>query len=82
MLQAVYEAGARIFVAGNAVYGSGDIHGAIIQLKYKVNVALEKSLPRTGERDRYKTRLVEDTQTYIDSSSNELGIEEELHALK
>ena len=44
ILQAVYEAGARIFVAGNAVYGSGDIHGAIIQLRYKVNVALERKL--------------------------------------
>src|SRR5918998_462843 len=32
-LQQSYDAGARIFVAGAAVYGGGDIHGAVIQLR-------------------------------------------------
>jgi transketolase len=82
MLQAVYEAGARIFVAGNAVYGSGDIHGAIIQLRYKVNVALERKLLEQANaigirRDWLKTR-----KHILIPLANELGIEEELHALK
>jgi len=82
ILQAVYEAGARIFVAGNAVYGSGDIHGAIIQLRYKVNVALERKLLEQANtigirRDWLKTR-----KHILIPLANELGIEEELHALK
>ncbi len=82
IVQKVYEAGARIFVAGNAVYGSGDIHGAIIQLRHKVNVALErKLLDQANEigirRDWLKTR-----KHILIPLANELGIEEELHALK
>lgn len=82
ILQAVYEAGARIFVAGNAVYGSDDIHGAIIQLKHKVGVALERKLLEKADsigvrRDWLKTR-----KHILIPLANELGIEEELHALK
>ena len=42
-LPLVYEAGARILVTGNAVYGTPDIQGAILQLKHTANVVLEKS---------------------------------------
>jgi transketolase len=82
ILQAVYEAGARIFVAGNAVYGSGDINGGIIQLRHKVNVALERKLLEKANaidirRDWLKTR-----KHILIPLANELGIEEELHALK
>ena len=43
-LQQVFDAGARIMVAGNAVYGSPDINSNIIQLRHKANVAIETKL--------------------------------------
>lgn len=81
ILQAVYEAGARIFVAGNAVYGSGDIHGSIIQLRHKVNVALERKLLEKANAIGIRRGWLKTRKHILIPLANELGIEEELHAL-
>ena len=82
IVQNVYEAGARIFVAGNAVYGSGDIHGAIIQLRHKVNVALERRLLAEANAIGIRNDWLKTRKHILIPLANELGIEEELHALK
>jgi len=82
IVQKVYEAGARIFVAGNAVYGSGDIHGAIIQLRHKVNVALERKLLDESNAIGIRNDWLKTRKHILIPLANELGIEEELHALK
>ncbi len=82
IVQKVYEAGGRIFVAGNAVYGSGDIHGAIIQLRHKVNVALERKLLDEANAIGIRNDWLKTRKHILIPLANELGIEEELHALK
>jgi len=82
IVQEVYEAGARIFVAGNAVYGSSDIHGAIIQLRHKVNVALERKLLDQANAIGIKHDWLKTRKHILIPLASELGIEEELHALK
>ena len=81
-LQQVYDAGARIFVAGNAVYGGGDIHGAIIQLRHKAAVALEGKLLNHATRLGIRTDWMKARKHILIPYANELGIEEELHAVK
>jgi hypothetical protein len=81
-LQQVYDAGARIVVAGNAVYGSADIHGAIIQLRHKANVALEKRLLDHAIRIGIRTDWMRVRKHILIPLASELGIEEELHATK
>lgn len=82
IVQKVYEAGGRIFVAGSAVYGSGDIHGAIIQLRHKVNVALERKLLDEANAVGIRNDWLKTRKHILIPLANELGIEEELHALK
>ncbi|HKU50304.1 MAG TPA: ribulose-phosphate 3-epimerase [Nitrososphaera sp.] len=81
-LQQVYDAGARIFVAGNAVYGGGDIHGAIIQLRHKAAVALERKLLDHAMQLGIKTDWMKVRKHILIPYASELGIEEELHAIK
>ncbi len=81
-LQQVYEAGAKIFVAGNAVYGSSDINGAIIQLKHKANVALEKRLLSKSTSLDIRRDWIKARRHILIPLANELGIEEELNAIK
>ena len=81
-LQQVYDAGARIFVAGNAVYGGGDIHGAIIQLRHKAAVALERKLLEHSTTLGIRTDWMKARKHILIPFANELGIEEELHAIK
>jgi transketolase len=81
-LQQVYDAGARIFVAGNAVYGGGDIHGAIIQLRHKAAVALERKLLEHSTTIGIRTDWMKARKHILIPFANELGIEEELHAIK
>ena len=81
-LQQVYDAGARIFVAGNAVYGGGDIHGAIIQLRHKAAVALERKLLAHSTTLGIRTDWMKARKHILIPYANELGIEEELHAIK
>ena len=79
-LQEVYDAGAKIMVAGNAVYGSSDIHGAIIQLKHKANVALERKLLARSTSLEIRQDWIRARRHILIPLANELGIEEELHA--
>ena len=79
-LQQVYDAGAKIVVAGSAVYGSSDIHSAIIQLKHKANVALEKRLLSRSNDLGIKQDWIKARRHILIPLANELGIEEELNA--
>jgi transketolase len=81
-LQQVYDSGARIFVAGNAVYGGGDIHGAIIQLRHKAGVALERRLLYHATQLGIRADWMKPRKHILIPYANELGIEEELHAVK
>ena len=81
-LQQVYDAGARIFVAGNAVYGGGDIHGAIIQLRHKAAVALERKLLDHSTHLGIRTDWMKARKHILIPYANEIGIEDELHAIK
>jgi transketolase len=81
-LQDVYEAGARILVAGSAVYGSSDIHGAIIQLKHTGNVALERRLLKHATKLGIRVDWMKTRKHILIPLAKELEIEEELHAIK
>ncbi|HXG06570.1 MAG TPA: ribulose-phosphate 3-epimerase [Nitrososphaera sp.] len=81
-LQQAYDAGARIFVAGAAVYGGGDIHGAVIQLRHKAAVALERRLLDHATRLNIRSEWMKARKHILIPYANELGIEEELHAIK
>ena len=81
-LQQVYDAGARILVAGNAVYGRTDINGAIIQLRHKANVALERRLLEHATKLGIISDWMKARKHILIPLANELGIEEELHAIK
>ena len=81
-LQSVYDAGARIFVAGNAVYGNSDIHSAMIQLRHKAAVALEKRLLEHSAKLGIKADWMKARKHILIPFASELGIEEELNAIK
>jgi transketolase len=80
ILQQVYDSGAKIVVAGNAVYGSSDIHGAIIQLKLKANIALEKRLLNRSTSLDIRQDWIKARRHVLIPLASELGIEEELNA--
>lgn len=81
-LQQVYGAGARIMVAGNAVYGSSDINGAIIQLKHTANVTLERTLLENATQIGTRSEWLKARKHILIPFASELGIEEEIHAIK
>ena len=81
-LQQVYDSGARILVAGSAVYGSSDIHGAIIQLRHKANVALEKRLIEHATNIGIRSDWMKIRKHILIPLASELEIESELHAIK
>jgi transketolase len=81
-LQQVYDSGARILVAGNAVYGSSDIHGAIIQLRHKANVTLERRLIEHASTIGIRSDWIKIRKHILIPLANELEIEGELRAVK
>jgi transketolase len=81
-LQQVFDAGARVMVAGNAVYGSADINSNIIQLRHKANVALERKLLEIATIRDIRNDWMKTRKHILIPLANELGIEEELHAIK
>jgi transketolase len=81
-LQQVYDSGARILVAGNAVYGSSDIHGAIIQLRHKANVTLERRLIEHASAIGIRSDWIKIRKHILIPLANDLEIEGELHAVK
>jgi transketolase len=81
-LQQVYDSGAQILVAGSAVYGSSDIHGAIIQLRHKANVALEKRLIEHATNIGIRSDWMKIRKHILIPLASELEIEGELHAIE
>lgn len=81
-LQSVYDAGARIFVAGNAVYGNADIHSAVIQLRHKAAVTLERRLLEHSTKLGIRPDWMKARKHILIPYASELGIEEELNAIK
>jgi transketolase len=81
-LPQVYDAGARIFVTGNAVYGNVDVHTAVIQLRHKAAVALERKLLDHATRLGIRGDWMKARKHILIPYASELGIEAELHAVK
>jgi sensor histidine kinase regulating citrate/malate metabolism len=81
-LQQTYDAGARIFVAGAAVYSGGDIHGSVIQLRNKAEVALERRLLNHATQLNIRADWMKARKHILIPYANELRIEEELHAIR
>ena len=81
-LQQVFDAGARIMVAGNAVYGSPDINSNIIQLRHKANVAIETKLLELATINDMRSDWTKSRKNMLIPLAKELGIEEDLHAIK
>jgi hypothetical protein len=61
------------------VYGSTDIRGAIIQLKHKANVALEKRLLDHATKLGIRSDWMKTRKHILIPLANELDIEEEFH---
>src|SRR5687768_4531477 len=81
-LQQVFDAGARIMVAGNAVYGSPDINSNIIQLRHKANVAIETKLLELATINDMRSDWIKSRKNMLIPLAKELSIEEDLHAIK
>jgi transketolase len=81
-LQQVFDAGARIIVAGSAVYGSADINLNLIQLRHKANVALERKLLDLATAKGIRTDWMKTRKHILIPLANELRVEDELHAIK
>ena len=81
-LQQVFDAGARIMVAGSAVYGIADINSNIIQLRHKANVAIELKLLEYATLKDIRSDWIKSRKHILIPFAKEVGIEEELHAIK
>jgi transketolase len=81
-LQQVYDAGARIFVAGSAVYGNSDIHSAIIELRHEAAVALERKLLDHATRLGVRKEWLNARKHILIPYATRLGIKGELHAIE
>lgn len=80
-VQQVYDAGARILVAGSAVFSNNDINAAIIQLRHKTNVTLERNLLRKADENNIRKDWLIARKHILIPLANELGIEGELNEL-
>lgn len=75
-LQQVYDAGARIMVAGNAIFAHADINFAILQLRHKANVALERKLLQKAKEINIEDDWMKARKQVLIPLANELGVEE------
>ncbi|MGD1836021.1 MAG: ribulose-phosphate 3-epimerase [Nitrososphaeraceae archaeon] len=80
-VQQVYDVGARIMVAGNAVFSHSDINAAIIQLKHKVNVTLERNLLKCASENGVRNDWIKARKRILIPLASELGIEVELNEI-
>ena len=80
-VQRVYDAGARIMVAGSAVFSNSDINTAILQLKHKTNVTLERNLLKKADENRIRKDWIIARKHILIPVANELGIEDEINRL-
>ena len=80
-VQRVYDAGARIMVAGSAVFSNSDINTAILQLKHKTNVTLERNLLKKADENSVRKDWIVARKHILIPVANELGIEDEINRL-
>jgi transketolase len=80
-VQQVYDAGARIMVAGSAVFSNSDINTAILQLKHKTNVTLERNLLKKADENSIRKDWIIARKHILIPVANELGIEDEINRL-
>ena len=80
-VQRVYDAGARIMVAGSAVFSNSDINTAILQLKHKTNVTLERNLLKKADENSIRKDWIIARKHILIPVANELGIEDEINRL-
>jgi transketolase len=80
-VQRVYDAGARIMVAGSAVFSNSDINTAILQLKHKTNVTLERNLLKKADENSVRKEWIVARKHILIPVANELGIEDEINRL-
>jgi transketolase len=80
-VQRVYDAGARIMVAGSAVFSNSDINTAILQLKHKTNVTLERNLLKKADENNIRKDWIIARKHILIPVANELGIEDEINRL-
>ena len=80
-VQRVYDAGARIIVAGSAVFSNSDINAAIIQLKHKTNVILERNLLKKADENGIRKDWIIARKHILIPLAIELGIEDEINQL-
>jgi transketolase len=80
-VQRVYDAGARIIVAGSAVFSNSDIDAAIIQLKHKTNVILERNLLKKADENGIRKDWIIARKHILIPLAIELGIEDEINQL-
>ncbi|HET6588526.1 MAG TPA: ribulose-phosphate 3-epimerase, partial [Candidatus Nitrosocosmicus sp.] len=80
-VQRVYDAGARIMVAGSAVFSNSDINTAILQLKHKTNVTLERNLLKKADENGIRKDWIIARKHILIPVANELGIEDEINKL-
>src|SRR5215203_1767560 len=80
-VQQVYDAGARIMVAGSAVFSNSDINTAILQLKHKTNVTLERNLLKKADENGIRKDWIIARKHILIPVANELGIEDEINRL-
>jgi transketolase len=80
-VQQVYDAGARIMVAGSAVFSNSDINTAILQLKHKTNVTLERNLLKKADENNIRKDWIIARKHILIPVANELGIEDEINRL-
>ncbi len=74
-LQQVYDAGARIMVAGNAIFAHSDINYAILQLRHKANVALERKLLQKARETNIEEDWMKARKQVLIPLASELGID-------
>ena len=80
-VQRVYDGGARIIVAGSAVFSNSDINAAIIQLKHKANVILERNLLKKADENGIRKDWIIARKHILIPLAIELGIEDEINQL-
>lgn len=80
-VQRVYDAGATIMVAGSAVFSNSDINTAILQLKHKTNVTIERNLLRKADEYGIRKDWIIARKHILIPLASELGIEDEINQL-
>ena len=68
-------------VAGSAVFSNSDINTAILQLKHKTNVTIERNLLRKADEYSIRKDWIIARKHILIPLASELGIEDEINQL-